>query len=207
MPTDLGELHRRQAAVARLAAMGTPASERAGGPAALEVVRRLAPPPVALPAGAQVRAVDDKGRVKPGFALPLSDLLGWEEGGLACQRDGPWLVLTQPGELRGTPRTRNSTCAHLKTAGQERLCLSPAQLHAVMGTQRQVFLAPVPSVGALVVCDPGAFLAGAPPSVARLFEPAGAATALFLVDTSQSVDQPPAQLAGATRPSFRKDHR
>jgi hypothetical protein len=174
VPTDLGQLHRRQASVARLATMGAPSAERGSGPMALGVIRRTAAPPAALPAGAALRSCDDKGRMKPGFARPLAELLGWEDGALACHAEGPWLVLTQPEALRGARRIRNSTRAHLNCSGTERLCLSPAQAHAVLGAARQVFLVPVPEVGALVVADPGAFLSGAPASVARLFDPPAA---------------------------------
>jgi hypothetical protein len=125
VPTDLGQLHRRQASVARLATMGAPSAERGSGPMALGVVRRSAAPPVALPAGAALRSCDDKGRMKPGFARPLAELLGWEEGALACHAEGPWLVLTQPEALRGAKRIRNSTRAHLSCSGTERLCLPP----------------------------------------------------------------------------------
>jgi len=170
MPTDLGQLRRRQSTMARLEGMEPHAQgATATGPVALEVVRRIAAPPVALDAGAAVRLVDDKGRVKPGFSRPLHDLLAWAEGDLACQLDGPWLVLTQPPALRGARRTRYSTRGHLRCVGNGRLHLSPAQVHAVVGPDRQVFLVPVPAAGALVVAHPGAFLAGAPPSVARLF--------------------------------------
>jgi hypothetical protein len=72
---------------------------------ALAVIRRTLQPPVVLPAGAQVRTVDNKGRLKPGFRSPLTELLGWADGDLACHIDGPWLVLTQPEVLRGSPRT------------------------------------------------------------------------------------------------------
>jgi hypothetical protein len=175
VPTDLGQLHRRQAAVARLATMGSPSGATSrSGPMALQVVRQAAAPPVALPAGAAVRSADERGRIKPGLAHPLSELLGWEEGALACHMEGCWVVLTQPGTLRGATRVRNSQHAHLNCSGTERLCLSPAQVHAALGAERQVFLVPVPGAGALVVCHPGAFLAGAPPSVARLFDEPGA---------------------------------
>ena len=203
VPTDLGQLHRRQAAVARLARIGAPAGgARAPGPMALEAVRRTATPRVMLPAGAAVRSADDKGRVKPGFSFPLIELLGWVEGDLACHAEGPWLVLTQPPVLRGRRRTRNSTCAHLSCSAAERTCFSPAQAHAMLGAGRQVLLVPVPDAGALVVCDPGAFLAGAPPSVARLFEqPQPAALSLVAapgpdLQSSQAV-QPPTTTEGS----------
>lgn len=174
VPTDLKQLHRRQTSVARLATMGASSAERGSGTMALGLVRRTAAPPAALPAGAALRCCDDKGRMKPGFARPLAELLGWEEGALACHAEGPWLVLTQPEALRGATRIRNSTRAHLNCSGTERLCLSPAQAHAVLGAARQVFMVPVPGAGALVVADPGAFLSGAPASVARLFDPTAA---------------------------------
>lgn len=192
--------------MARLARMGSPGSRRPG-PLVLEAVRRVAAPPVALSSGAAVRAADEKGRLKPGFGRPVANLLGWAEGDLACHIDGCWLVLTQPIELRGARRTRNSTRAHLKLSGGERLCLSPAQAKAVLGMDRQAFLVPVPDAGALVVADPGAFLVGAPPSVARLFELPDAAPALSLLDADPPVHQAQVQLDLTGQPSSRGDAR
>lgn len=39
----------------------------------------------------------------------------------------------------------------------------------MLGSERQVFLVPVPDAGALVVADPGAFLCEPPAAVTRLF--------------------------------------
>ncbi len=169
--TDLKGLARQHAAVARLGSFGAPSVAGGGSTLPLQVVRDSVEAPAHLPAGAAVRQADDKGRVKPGFARPLTDLLGWVDGALEPHLQGPWLVLTQPEALRGAMRTRNSTKAHLSAGATERLCLSPAQRRAVLGTDRQIFLIPAPGAGALVVCDPGAFLCEPPAAVTRLFAP------------------------------------
>ncbi|MGH8989179.1 MAG: hypothetical protein ACRDXC_11410 [Acidimicrobiales bacterium] len=93
MPTDLAVLHRRQAAIARLAIMGSSGAHGAAEPTGLELVRHLAQPAVALALGAAVRTADDKGRIKPGFAN-LADVLGWADGELACHLEFPWAILT-----------------------------------------------------------------------------------------------------------------
>ncbi len=169
--TDPKVLARRQAAVARLGGFGAASATGGGSVLPLQVVRESVAAPARLPAGAAVRQADDKGRLKPGFARPLTGLLGWVDGALAAHLQGAWLVLTQPAELRGVQRIRNSPRAQLSAGVTERVCLSPAQRRAVLGAGGQVFLVPVPQAGALVVADPGAFFCAPPAAVTRLFVP------------------------------------
>lgn len=80
-----------------------------------------------------------------------------------------------PGEIRwpsvGTSHGR-PWGLRVAASGEKSVTVdTPAQAHAVLGAARQVFMVPVPGAGALVVADPGAFLSGAPASVARLFDP------------------------------------
>ena len=92
-----------------------------------------------FPLGAQTRRVDASGRFKPGFdAGTLSELLGWSHLG----------ALT------------------VNTNGVERVALRPAHLErAALGADRNLLIAPLSDIGALIVVNPAVCLFGAPGNV------------------------------------------
>ena len=122
-----------------------------------------------FPLGAQTRRVDASGRFKPGFdSGTLSELLGWSAGGLDVTVVDGWLLLTQSKTARQSSRRR---CSHLgaftvNANGVERVALRPAHLErAALGADRNLLIAPLSDIGALVVVNPAVCLFGAPANV------------------------------------------
>ena len=122
-----------------------------------------------FPLGAQTRRVDASGRFKPGFdAGTLSELLGWSAGGLDVTVVDGWLLLTQSSTSRQISGRR---CSHLgaltvNTNGVERVALRPAHLErAALGADRNLLIAPLSDIGALIVVNPAVCLFGAPGNV------------------------------------------
>ena len=172
----LADRFAHQARLRRLGRLGV-APESADAPAHLSLLRErkgLPSAPAELPAEAATRALDADGRMKLGGDLCLSELLGWAPGGLEVQCDGWWLVLTQPADLVGAHRARNSSCASFsvtKTAKGtvERLALPPAQRKRVTSGDCASMLAiPVPATSTLLLVNPVALLEAAPTSVRAL---------------------------------------
>ena len=122
-----------------------------------------------FPLGAQTRRVDASGRFKPGFdAGTLSELLGWSAGGLDVTVVDGWLLLTQSSTSRQISGRR---CSHLgaltvNANGVERVALRPAHLErAALGADRNLLIAPLSDIAALVVVNPAVCLFGAPGNV------------------------------------------
>ena len=122
-----------------------------------------------FPLGAQTRRVDASGRFKPGFdSGTLSELLGWSTGGLDVTVVDGWLLLTQSKTARQSSRRR---CSHfgaftVNANGVERVALRPAHLErAALGADRNLLVAPLSDIGALVVVNPAVCLFGAPANV------------------------------------------
>ena len=122
-----------------------------------------------FPLGAQTRRVDASGRFKPGFdAGTLSELLGWSVGGLDVTVVDGWLLLTQSSTARQSSRRRCSNFGALtvNANGVERVALRPAHLErAALGADRNLLIAPLSDIGALVVVNPAVCLFGAPANV------------------------------------------
>jgi len=140
----------------------------------LQERKGLSSAPVALPAGAATRRLDGDGRIKLGGDLCLSELLGWAPGALEVRCDGRWLVLTQPADLVGARRTRDSSHATFSSTptakgAVERLALPPAQRQRVTsGSCASVLAIPVPGNCALLLVNPVAVLEAAPEFVRSL---------------------------------------
>jgi hypothetical protein len=120
-----------------------------------------------------IRTVDADGRIKLSRGGLLSSSLEWRPGCLEVFCDGPWLVLSQPGELVGATRARNSQRAAFScdAKGVERVGLSPAHLARVATLAgREVLLIPAPETGALIIASPLVALASLPPAVARVLD-------------------------------------
>ena len=131
-----------------------------------------------FPLGAQIRRVDASGRFKPGFdSGSLSELLGWSAGGLDVTVVDGWLLLTQSSTSRQISGRR---CSHLvaltvNANGVERVALRPAHLErAALGADRNLLIAPLSNIGALVVVNPAVCLFAAPDNVAAGLHSQGA---------------------------------
>ena len=175
--TTLTDRFTHQARLRRLGRIGVATAPSAEAPSHLSLLRGhkgLPATPAALPAGAATRQLDADGRMKLGGDLCLSELLGWAPGALEVRCDGPWLVLTQPADLVGARRARNSSCATFSATqtakgAVERLGLAPAQRQRVATAGCASVLAiPVPENSTLLLVNPVAVLEGAPESVRTL---------------------------------------
>ena len=167
--TQIRQLDVTRRRLGRIGGLATRSSEtRSVSPLTLVPTAPVTSTPT-FPLGAQTRRVDASGRFKPGFdSGTLSELLGWSAGGLDVTVVDGWLLLTQSSTSRQISGRR---CSHLgaltvNANGVERVALRPAHLErAALGADRNLLIAPLSDIAALVVVNPAVCLFAAPDNV------------------------------------------